>query len=157
MQDFTPARLKTLRIYAERFKVDEQVVLRKVCDGSNADDFRRDKSWDFGNIFGNGVPTEDKQTKVEKVYKLGCSTKGQAAGFDASVDQDWVDWFHSKGHNSFIEVKRLTVSDRFEGWDHEVANPSKSAIQVYSDSEGRVVHWTYKQIPSNFVTQLPAS
>lgn len=157
MQDFTPARLKTLRIYVERFRADEQVVLRKVCDGSNADEFRRDKAWDFGNIFGNGVPTEDKQTKVEKVYKLGCSTKGQAAGFDASVDQDWIDWFHSKGHDSFIEVKRLTVSDRFEGWDHEVANPSNSAIQVYCDSTGKVVHWTYKQIPSNFVTQLPTS
>lgn len=157
MNDFTPARLKTLRVYAERFDADEQVVLRKVCDGSNADEFRRDKNWDFVNIFGDGIPTENKQSKVEKVYKLGCSDKGQAASFDASIDQDWIDWFHSKGHDSFIEVSRMTVSDRFEGWDHEVADPSKVSIRVYCDSTGKVVHWTYKQIPSNFVTQLPTS
>ena len=143
MQDFTPARLKTLRVYAERFKVDEQVVLRKVCDGSNADEFRRDKSWDFGNIFGNGVPTEDKQGKVEKVYKLGCSKKGTAAGFDVDDDQSWLDWYHSKGQEHMVKVVRVEM-ERYAAWDHQKENAGDGVIYVYSQGSD-LVHWTGKE------------
>ena len=143
MQDFTPARLKTLRVYVERFRADEQVVLRRVCDGSNADEFRRDKAWDFSNIFGNGVPTEDKQTKVEKVYKLGCSKKAQAAVFDVEDDQSWIDWYHSKGQDHMIKVARLEM-ERYEAWDHQKANSGDGTIYVYSH-EGHLVHWTGKE------------
>ena len=143
MQDFTPARLRTLRIYVERFKADEQVVLRKICDGSNADDFRRDKSWSFDNIVGEGVPTEAKQTKVEKVYKLGCSQKGTAAGFDVDDDQSWLSWYHSKGQEHMAKVVRLEM-ERYDAWDHQKAHVGDGVIYVYSH-EGRLVHWTGKE------------
>ena len=155
MQDFTPARLKTLRVYAERFKVDEQVVLRKVLDGSNADEFRRDKSWDFGNIFGNGVPTEDKQGKVEKVYKLGCSKKGTAASFSVDDDQSWLNWFHSKNKPEFKSVKRLTM-ERSDAWKHQVEHDGDGVIYIYHDAERYLVHWTYKE-NSVGVSYLPTA
>ena len=143
MQDFTPARLKTLRVYVERLRADEQVVLRKVCDGSNADEFRRDKAWDFGNIFGNGVPTEDKQTKVEKVYKLGCTQKAAAAVFDVSDDQCWIDWYHAKGQEHMTKVVRLEM-ERYAAWDHQKENAGNGVIYVYSHG-GDLVHWTGKE------------
>jgi len=143
MQDFTPARLKTLRVYAKRFKADEQVVLRKVCDGSNADEFRRDKSWDFGNIFGNGVPTEDKQSKVEKVYNLGSSKKAAAAVFDVEDNQCWIDWYHRKGHEDMIKVVRLEM-EQDDAWVHQVDNEGDGTIYIYSH-DNRLVHWTYKE------------
>ena len=143
MQDFTPARLKTLRVYVERFKADEQVVLRKVCDGSNADDFRRDKNWDFGNIFGDGVPTEAKQSKVEKVYKLGCTQKAANAVFDVNDDQCWIGWFHSKKETSYTKVERFTVEDRLEAFHHNVDNPAEpDTIRVYQTPSGRPCLWT---------------
>jgi hypothetical protein len=153
MQDFTPARLKTLRVYAERFKADEQVVLRKVCDGSNADEFRRDKSWSFDNIFGSGVPSEDKQTKVEKVYKLGCTKKATAAVFDVSDDQCWLDWFESKTLK-MTKVVRLEM-ERSDAWKHQVDNDGDGTIYVYND-EDRLVHWTYKE-NSVGVSYLPTA
>ena len=143
MQDFTPARLKTLRVYVERLKADEQVVLRKVCDGSNADEFRRDKFWGFDNIFGSGVPSEDKQTKVEKVYKLGCTKKGTAAGFDVDDDQSWLSWYHSKDQEHMTRVVRLEM-ERYDAWDHQKAHAGDGTIYVYSH-EGRLVHWTGKE------------
>ena len=143
MQDFTPARLKTLRVYSERFKADEQVVLRKVLDGSNADEFRRDKSWSFDNIFGSGVPSEDKQTKVEKVYKLGCSQKGTAAGFDVDDDQSWLNWYHSKGQEHMTKVVRIEM-ERYAAWDHQKENAGNGVIYVYSQGSD-LVHWTGKE------------
>ena len=143
MQDFTPARLKTLRVYAERFKVDEQVVLRKVCDGSNADEWRRDKDWSFDNIFGSGIPSEDKQTKVEKVYKLGCTKKAANAVFDVNDDQCWLDWFHSKKATEYTKVERFTVEDRLEAFHHNVDNPAApDTIRVYMTNHGNPCLWT---------------
>lgn len=153
MQSFTPARLKTLRIYAERFKVDEQVALRKVLDGSNADEFRRDKAWDFNNIFGSGIPTEDKQGKVEKVYKLGCSKKAAAAVFDVDDDQCWIDWYVSKSHQ-MTKVVRLEM-EQDDAWIHQVDNEGDGTIYVYT-FEGRLVHWTYKE-GQHGVSYLPTA
>ena len=154
MQDFTPARLKTLRVYAERFKADEQVVLRKVCDGSNADEFRRDKSWDFGNIFGDGVPTEAKQGKVEKVYKLGCSQKAAAAVFDRNDDQSWLDWFASKDHTQFTRVERIEM-ERLAAWKHETDEGKEDTLYIYNEGT-TLVHWTYKESQCG-VSYLPTA
>ena len=144
MQDFTPARLKTLRVYVERFSADEQVVLRRVCDGSNADEFRRDQHWSFDNIVGVGVPTEDKQTKVEKVYNLGCSAKGQAASFDREDKQCWLDWFASKGRK-LNTVEFLAVESDYQARIHELDDADETVLYVYRDKDGDVVHWTYKE------------
>lgn len=154
MQDFTPARLKTLRVYVERFNADEQVVLRRVCDGSNADEFRRDKSWDFGNIFGDGVPTENKQSKVEKVYNLGCSAKARNAVFDHNDDQCWLDWFHAKNHKDKVKVVRLEM-DRSDAWNHDMDNEGDGTIYIYTQGE-RLVHWTDKE-RSCGVSYLPTA
>ena len=153
MQDFTPARLKTLRVYVERLRADEQVVLRKVLDGSNADEFRRDKFWGFDNIFGSGVPSEDKQTKVEKVYKLGCSAKTAAAVFDVNDDQCWLDWFESKTLE-MTKVIRLEM-ERKAAWKHQVDNDGDGTIYVYTDKD-HLVHWTYKE-NSVGVSYLPTA
>lgn len=154
MQDFTPARLKTLRVYVERFRADEQVVLRKVCDGSNADEWRRDKDWDFGNIFGDGVPTEAKQTKVEKVYKLGCTQKAAAAVFDRNDDQSWLDWFASKGHTQFTKVERIEM-ERFTAWKHETDEGKEDTLYIYNEGTS-LVHWTYKESQCG-VSYLPTA
>ena len=152
------AQAETLRLHAEHNgETDLCRFLGAVLSGCKADNWWNSHGMNFNNIFGTGTPKQNKFTNVEKLYKLSSSKAGRAALFDVNDDQCWIDWFHSEGHDSFTEVKRMAVADRFEGWDHEVANPSNSAIQVYCDSTGKVVHWTYKQIPSNFVTQLPAS
>ena len=154
MRNFTPERLKTLRVYVERFNADEQVVLRRVCDGSNADDFRKDKSWDFVNIFGDGEPTEEKQGKVEKVYNLGCSGKGRAAVFNHKDDQCWLDWFHAKGHKDKIKVVRLEMH-RSDAWNHDMDNEGDGTIYIYTQGE-RLVHWTDKE-RSVGVSYLPTA
>lgn len=154
MQNFTPDRLKTLRVYVDRFKEDEQVILRRVLDGSNADDFRRDKNWDFGNIFGHGVPTEQKQSTVEKVYNLGSSAKARNAVFDHKDDQCWLDWFHAKKLTEMTKVVRLEMA-RKEAWAHQVDNEGDGTIYVYSEG-ARLVHWTYKE-NSCGVSYLPTA
>lgn len=154
MQKFTPERLKTLRVYVERFNVDEQVVLRRVLDGSNANDFRRDKDWDFGNIFGHGVPTEQKQSTVEKVYREGCSAKARNAVFDHKDDQCWLDWFHAKNHKDKVRVVRLEM-DRSDAWNHDMDNEGDGTIYIYTQGE-RLVHWTDKE-RSCGVSYLPTA
>ena len=143
MQKFTPDRLKTLRVYVERFNADEQVILRKVLDGSNANEFRRGKDWDFGNIFGHGVPTEQKQSTVEKVYREGCSKKAAAAVFNVDDDQCWIDWYHSKGQDHMTKVVRLEM-ERYAAWDHQQETAGSGIIYIYSH-EGSLVHWTGKE------------
>ena len=156
IQDFTPARLKTLRVYTERFKVDEQVALRKVCDGSNADEWRRDKDWSFDNIFGSGIPSEDKQTKVEKVYKLGCTQKAANAVFDRDDDLSWLDWYHSKGHTHFTRVERLDM-DYFDARSHETNDEGdEDVIYIYIEDGNSMVHWTYKEMQRG-VSYLPTA
>lgn len=154
MQNFTPDRLKTLRVYVDRFKEDEQVILRRVLDGSNADEWRRDKNWDFGNIFGHGVPTEQKQSTVEKVYNLGSSAKARNAVFDHKDDQCWLDWFHAKKLTEMTKVVRLEMA-RKEAWAHQVDNEGDGTIYVYSEG-ARLVHWTYKE-NSCGVSYLPTA
>ena len=143
MRKFSPARLKTLCAYAERFDCDEKTVLRTVLKGSSADEFRRDKNWDFINIFGVGVPTEEKQQKVEKVYSLGLSAKGQHASFDVEDDQCWLDWYASKDHD-MKRVVRINEDDRRKAWEHQVDNKDDQVIYIYIHSEGYLTHWTFK-------------
>ena len=152
---FTHGRLETLQVYAERFKCEEKVVLRKVLDGSNADEFRRDKAWDFDNIFGKGVPTEQKQGKVEKVYNLGCSTKGQNAVFDWTDDQCWLDWYQSKEHD-MKSVTRIKNDDWEAAVTHEVEQRGDQVIYIYIDADGDPLHWTYKESHVG-VSYLPAA
>ena len=144
IRKFTPARLKTLCVYAERFDRDEKTVLRTVLKGSNADEFRRDKDWDFINIFGIGVPTEEKQQKVEKVYNLGLSTKGQHASFDVDDDQCWLDWYASKDHD-MKSVVRIDDDDVRKAWKHQVQHKDDQIIYIYMHSEGYLTHWTFKE------------
>lgn len=154
MQDFTPARLKTLRVYVDRFSEDEQVILRRVLDGSNANEWRRDKNWGFENIFGDGIPTEKKQTTLEKVYREGCSAKARNAVFDHKDDQCWLDWFHAKGHKDKIKVVRLEM-DRSDAWNHDMDNDGDGTIYIYTQGE-RLVHWTDKE-RSVGVSYLPTA
>lgn len=135
--------LNTLRVYAKHFDCDEKTVLRKVLKGSNADAFRRDKNWGFVNIFGSGIPTQQKQQVVEKVYKLGCSAKGQAAGFDVEDDDCWLDWYASVDHD-MKRVVRINEDDRVKAWEHQVENQGDQVIYIYIHSEGYLTHWTYK-------------
>ena len=152
------AQVSTLRLHASHNgQEDLCAFLVSVLNGCKADDWWKEKNMNFTNVFGTGTPKQNKFTNVEKLVKLASSDKGRAAVWSASSDDDWLGWFQSKGHATFSKVERHTVADRFEGWDHEVANPSKETIRVYCDSTGKVVHWTYKQIPSNFVTQLPTT
>lgn len=144
VRKFSPARLKTLRAYAERFDCDEKTVLRTVLKGSNADEFRREKNWDFINIFGIGVPTEEKQQKVEKVYNLGLSAKGQQASFDAQDDQCWLDWYASKDHD-MKGVIRIDEDDVRKAWKHQVEHKGDRIIYIYMHSEGYLTHWTFKE------------
>ena len=144
LDKFKPEFLKTLRVYAERFDCDEKTVLRKVLKGSNADAFRRDKNWGFVNIFGSGNPTQQKQQIVEKVYKLGCSAKGQAAGFDPEDDDCWLDWYASKNHD-MKRVVRINEDDRVNAWNHQVEHQGDQVIYIYMHSEGFLTHWTYKE------------
>ena len=153
MQDFTPARLRTLRVYCERFKADEQVVLRKVLDGSNADEWRRDKDWGFENMFGTEVPTEKKQCTLEKAYRKGCSAKAAAAVFDVNDDQCWIDWFEAKTIK-MTRVVRLEM-ERSDAWKHQVDNDGDGTIYIYNDGD-RLVHWTYKE-NSVGVSYLPTA
>ena len=143
IKKFQTARLETLRVYAERFDCDEKTVLRTVLKGSNADEFRREKSWGFINIFGVGVPTEEKQQKVEKVYNLGLSAKGQHASFDVDDDQCWLDWYASKDHD-MKRVVRINEDDRRKAWEHHVDNKDDQVIYIYIQSEGYLTHWTFK-------------
>lgn len=151
-------QVDTLKLHAEHnSEPDLCKFLTAVLNGCKADGWWKDKNLKPDNVFGTGTPKQNKFTNVEKLYKLSSSDKGRAAVWSASSDDDWLTWFQSKGLTTFSKVERYTVADRFEGWDHEVANPSKNIIRVYCDTEGEVVHWTYKQIPSNFVTQLPTA
>ena len=143
MQDFTPARLRTLRVYVKRFQVDEKTVLRKVLDGSNSNEFRRDKDWDFGNMFGHGVPKEAKQSTLEKAYREGCTKKAANAVFDVNDDQCWIDWFHSKKETGYTKVERFKVEDRLEAFHHNSDNPAEpDTIRVYQTQSGRPCLWT---------------
>ena len=142
MQDFTPARLRTLRVYVKRFQVDEKTVLRKVLDGSNSNEFRRDKDWDFGNMFGHGVPKEAKQSTLEKAYREGCTKKAANAVFDANDDQCWIDWFETKTLKK-TKVVRLEM-EQDDAWIHQVDNDGDGTIYIYTQGD-RLVHWTYKE------------
>lgn len=154
MQDFTPDRLRTLRVYVDRFEEDERVILRRVLDGSNANEFRRDKDWDFGNMFGHGVPTERKQSTLEKAYREGCTAKARNAVFDHKDDQCWLDWFHAKNHKDKVRVVRLEM-DRSDAWNHDMDNEGDGTIYIYTQGE-RLVHWTDKE-RSCGVSYLPTA
>ena len=155
---FSERQIATLRQHAEHLEISDLTKLvTQVLSGCKADSWWNDKRLNFDNVFGTGKPTQKKFNNVEKVYKLANSSEGRKALFDSSIDQDWLDWYHANGNDSFTSVVRHTVADRFEGWDHELDNPSDEVIQVYADASGTVVHWTHKQIPSKFVSQLPAA
>ena len=154
MQDFTPDRLRTLRVYVDRFEEDERVILRRVLDGSNANKWRRDRDLDFGNMFGHGVPTEKKQSTLEKVYREGCTAKARNAVFDHRDDQCWLDWFHAKKLTEMTKVVRLEMA-RKDAWAHQVANEGDGIIYVYNEGT-RLVHWTYKE-NSCGVSYLPTA
>jgi len=144
LNKFKAEFLVTLRVYAKNFDCDEKTVLRKVLKGSNADTFRRDKDWGFVNIFGSGVPTQQKQQIVEKVYRLGCSAKSQSAGFDVEDDDCWLDWYASKDHD-MKSVVRIKEDDRVQAWAHEDQHEGDQVIYVYVDSDNSLTHWTYKE------------
>ena len=108
----------------------------------------------FDNIFGTGNPTTKKFEKTQKMFQEAQGTKAEAAGFDRTNDQSWIEWFASKGHE-FSAVERLTM-ERFAAWEHETENADKEILYVYSDEEGNLVHWTYKEHQAG-VSYLPTA
>ena len=66
------------------------------------------------DIFGTGTPTTKKFEKTQKMFQEAQGTKAEAAGFDRTNDQSWIEWFASKGHE-FSTVERLTM-ERFAAW-----------------------------------------
>ena len=128
--------------------------LASVLKGCKAEDWWKDKTLNFGNVFGTGSPKQNKFTNVEKLFKLAGSSKGRAALWDFDSDQDWIDWFEAKGH-TMKQVARLEM-EQDDAWVHQVDNEGDGTIYVYS-AEGRVVHWTYKESQSHGVRYLPTA
>lgn len=150
------AQVRTMQLHADHNEqTDLPKFLAAVLKGCKADSWWSDKNLNVGNVFGNGVPKQNKFTNVEKLFKLAGSTKGQAALFDVQDDQCWLDWFTSKGKGEFQRVERLTMG-RQEAWKHQMANEGDNVLYVYHDEERHLVHWTYKE-NSVGVSYLPTA
>ena len=140
---FSLDQVETLKAHAEHNgQSDLCQFLMAVLKGCKADDWWKSKNLNFGNVFGTGIPKQNKFTNVEKLTKLSSSKKGQAALFDDKDDQCWLDWFSSKS----IEVSRVVrlEMEQDDAWVHQVDNDGDGTIYIYSH-EDRLVHWTYKE------------
>jgi len=136
-------QVDTLKLHAKHNnEPDLCKFLAATLNGCKADDWWKEKNMSFTNVFGTGTPKQNKFTNVEKLVKLAGSKKGQAALFDASNDQSWIDWFQSKGLK-MDKVVRLEMS-RSAAWTHQVDNDGDHTIYIYTD-EDCLVHWTYKE------------
>ena len=138
------AQLETLRLHAEHSgQADLVKFLTAVLKGCKAEDWWKSKALNFNNVFGTGVPKQNKFTNVEKLYKLANSKQGRNALFDVKDDQCWIDWYQAKGHGDMTKVVRLEM-DRDDAWIHQVDNEGDGTIYVYNEGE-RLIHWTYKE------------
>ena len=139
---FSLDQVDTLKLHAEHNnEPDLCKFLTVVLRGCKAENWWKDKSLKPDNIFGTGTPKQNKFTNVEKLFRLASSNQGQAALFDKSDDQCWLDWYESKGH-TMTKVVRLEM-ERWDAYDHETDNPEEGTIFVYSH-EGDLVHWSLK-------------
>lgn len=150
------ARLETLQQHAEMVEcTDLPAYLGRILLACKMNDWYQKVPQTFENIFGSGNPTTKKLEKTQKMYHEAQGKKAEAAGFDRKDDQSWLDWFASKDHTKFTKVERITM-DRMKAWDHETANEDNGVLYVYSDEEGNVVHWTYKEHQAG-VSYLPTA
>ena len=138
--------IKAIEIHMAHLKAEGTVAdfIKTVCKGAKA----HVKFWANANarpewIFGAGDPTEKKIGHVSELYRLGTSAKGTAASFDVNDDACWLEWFASK-ELEVAEVARL-VMDRFDAWTHESENEGNKILYIYSNKDGDLVHWTYKE------------
>lgn len=140
---FSLDQVETLKAHAEHNgQSDLCQFLMAVLKGCKADDWWKTKNLNFGNVFGTGIPKQNKFTNVEKLAKLSSSKKGQAALFDDKDDQCWLDWFNSKSLE-MSKVVRLEM-EQDDAWVHQVDNEGDGTIYIYTH-EDRLVHWTYKE------------
>jgi len=141
-----PMAEKQVKTLVEHMKHNEQQdpckFLATVLKGCKADDWWKEKSLNFNNVFGTGSPKQNKFTNVEKLFKLAGSKKGQNALFDYKDDQCWIDWFQSKGHE-MTKVVRIEM-ERYDAWEHQAAHDGDKTIYIYNQGT-RLVHWTYKE------------
>ena len=148
------AQVETLQLHAEHNgEKDLCKFLTTALKGCKAEDWWKDKNLNFNNVFGTGTPKQNKFTNVEKLFKLASSEKGQAALFDVSNDQCWIDWYQSNSHE-MAKVVRLEMPQS-DAWIHQVDNDGDGTIYVYTD-EGQLVHWTYKE-GQHGVSYLPTA
>ena len=128
--------------------------LTSVLNGCKAEDWWKSKNLNFSNVFGTGIPKQNKFTNVEKLYKLANSKQGRAALFNPKDDQCWLEWFHAKGHTDMAKVVRLEM-ERSDAWQHDMANEGDGIIYIYTQGES-LVHWTNKE-RSCGVSYLPTA
>lgn len=137
-------QLETLNAHAEHNNQTDPVkFLVSVLKGCKAEDWWKSKNLNFNNVFGTGIPKQNKFTNVEKLYKLANSKQGRNALFDVNDDQCWLDWYQAKGHEEMTKVVRLEM-EQDDAWVHQVDNEGDGTIYVYNQGE-RLVHWTYKE------------
>ena len=149
------ARLDVLMQHAEMLECkDLKEYLGKILLACKMNDWYKKFPQTFDNIFGVGTPSPKKFEKTQKMYQEAQGDKAEAAGFDRTNDNSWLEWFASKGHE-FSKVERITM-ERFEAWKHETDAAAQDTLYVYSDEEGSVVHWTYKEHQAG-VSYLPTA
>ena len=148
------AQIETLQAHAQHNGEDDLCkFLTNVLKGCKADDWWKEKNLNFNNVFGTGMPKQNKFTNVEKLLKLSNSKKGQAALFDENNDQCWLDWYATKGHE-MTKVVRLE-KEQYDAWEHQIETIGDNVLYVYTH-EGRLVHWTMKE-GQHGVSYLPTA
>lgn len=149
------ARLDVLQQHAEMVDCEDLVAyVSRILLACKMNDWYKKVPQTFDNVFGVGKPSLKKLEKTQKMFQEAQGTKAEAAGFDRTNDQSWIEWFASKGHE-FSTVERLTM-ERYTAWEHETENADKEILYVYSDEDGNLVHWTYKEHQAG-VSYLPTA
>lgn len=149
------ARLDVLMQHAAMVESEDlNEYLGKILLACKMNDWYKKFPQTFDNIFGVGTPSPKKFEKTQKMHQEAKGDKAEAAGFDRNNDTSWLEWFASKGHE-FSKVERVTM-ERFEAWKHETDVAAEDTLYIYSDEEGNVVHWTYKEHQAG-VSYLPTA
>ena len=147
--------------HLEHDRDDYDGFMKRICASLAESRFWRDeatKPVKAHGVFGWGTPDDKKFRNCQGLYLASNSGAAKAAMFDINSDQDWLDWYASKGLTEFVKVERLKAEDRIEAFTHNQANPpAPDTIRIYQREDGYPEFWT-KDSDSRLVRrQLPTN
>ena len=140
---------------------DYDGFMKRICAALSESPFWRDKAAKPvkpHGVFGWGTPDDKKFRNCQNLYLAANSGAAKAAMWDVNSDQDWLDWYASKGLSQFTKVERLKAEDRIQAYTHNIDNPpAPDTIRVYQREDGYPEFWTQdtdsrivrRQLPTN--------